>query len=88
MTVTLLPARTSQAGPVVSLSSLRTAQRAAAFLRGCLHDPAWLRGVAVEVVDDGARVLVVLAWETPLIRRCLPHSIDHVPVHITVEEAE
>ena len=68
MTVTLLPARTSQAGPVVSLSSLRTAQRAAAFLRGCLHDPAWLRGVAVEVsTGSPSRFLQMVKVAAPVI---------------------
>ncbi len=88
MKATLLPPKTAQAGPVVSLRALGAARRAATFLRGCLHDPAWLRGVGIEVVGDEVRVLVVLAWETPLIRRCLPRSVDLVPVRITVEEAE
>lgn len=85
MTATLLPARTSGAAQVVSLSSMRAARRAAVFLRGCLHEPAWLRGVTVEVVGDEARVLVVLAWDAVLIRRCLPTAVNHVPVHVAVE---
>ncbi len=70
---------------VVHLGQYREAVRAARFLRGCLHDPAWLRNVLVEVGDQGeARVVVALVWETPLIRRCLPTSVNGLPVVLRV----
>ena len=80
------PSRTAQAGRFVSLSSVRAAHRAAVFL--CRPPPGapWLRGVTVEVVGEENRILIVLAWEPPRIRACLPTSVDRVPVHIIVEE--
>ncbi len=70
---------------VVSLADYRNARQAAAFLRGTLHEPGWLRDVVVEVADDGgARIVILLAWHTELLARCLPTSVNHVPVLLRV----
>lgn len=75
----------AQEATVVRLGQYREAVRAAHFLRGCLHDPAWLRNVLVEVGEQGdAQVVVALVWETPLIRRCLPTSVNGLPVVLRV----
>lgn len=72
---------TATATPVISLATYREAVRAATFLRGCLHDPAWLKEVVPELGGDGeARVVVVLLWQTTLIRRCLPTSVNGINV--------
>jgi hypothetical protein len=69
------------AGRVVRLDAYREAVNAARFLFGCLHEPKWLRKVSVELGDDQEpHVLVVLNWETPLIRRCLPTAVNGVNV--------
>src|SRR5690242_11084867 len=61
----MMTARTDRAVPVVSLAAYREAVRAATFLRGCLHEPAWLKEVVVELADGGEpRVAVVLLWHT------------------------
>jgi hypothetical protein len=66
---------------LVRLDAYREAVEAALFLRGCLHDPAWLKEVTVELAPDGgARVAVVLLWETTLIRRCLPSRVNGIEV--------
>lgn len=71
---------------VISMTRFREAVRAATFLRGCYHDPAWLKTVTVQVgVDGDVRVLVTLLWTTPLIVRCVSHTVDNVPVVIAVE---
>ena len=68
---------------VVRLAAYRDAQRAAQFLRGCLHDPAWLDSIVVEVTDDGAaRVAVLLNFSTALISRANPTAIDHIEVAV------
>jgi len=68
---------------VVSLATYRDAVRAATFLRGCLHEPAWLKEVVAELTDDGEpRVAVVLHWQTVLICRCLPTRVNGVGVYI------
>jgi hypothetical protein len=74
-------AREQNLARVVRLDAYREAVNAARFLLGCLHEPKWLQKVTVELGDDEEpQVLVVLNWETPLIRRCLPSAIDKVPV--------
>ncbi len=76
-------ARTSRrgAGSVVSLSAYKEALHAAAFLRGTFHEPLWLKDIIVEVADDGTvRIVVLLAWQTPLLSRCIPTAVDKVPV--------
>jgi hypothetical protein len=45
------------------------------------NDPAWLNAVTVELANDGeAHILVVLNWETPLIRRWLPTAVNGIGV--------
>jgi hypothetical protein len=79
-------ARRRERGLLVGLDAYREAINAARFLRGCLHDPAWLKEVTVRIGEHGdVRVLVVLAWTTPLIERCLPQSVNKVPVTIAVQ---
>jgi hypothetical protein len=68
------------AARVVRLDDYREAVNAARFLLGCLHEPKWLRTVTVEVGNQEPHVLVVLNWETPLIRRCLPTAVNGVRV--------
>jgi hypothetical protein len=66
---------------VVKLDSYREAANAARFLLGCLHEPKWLRKVGVELgADLEPQVVVVLNWATPLIRRCLPTTVNGVNV--------
>jgi hypothetical protein len=78
---------TSNATAVISLAAYREAVRAAVFLRGCLHDPAWLKDVVPELGANGeARVTVVLFWHTTLIRRCLPTRVNGVEVNVKVVE--
>ncbi len=74
---------------IVRLDAYREAVNAARFLLGCLHEPKWLKKVSVELGDDEEpRVVVVLNWETPLIRRCLPTAVNGVRVSVRREVAE
>jgi len=64
------------------------AYRAARFLRGCLHDPAWLETIGIDLDDEGdARVLVRVLSDHPMIRRCLPTKISGYPVRVVVATA-
>jgi hypothetical protein len=66
---------------VVSLDAYREALNAARFLLGCLHEPKWLKKVSVELgAGQVPQVVVLLNWETPLIRRCLPTAVNGVNV--------
>lgn len=78
---------TERDGLLVSLGAYRAARDAALFFRGVLHDPPWLADVKAEVLADGsARVVVILNWLTPLIERCLPTAVNHIPVGRYVKE--
>jgi hypothetical protein len=74
---------------VVRLDAYREAVDAARFLLGCLHEPKWLRKVTVELgAGQEPQVLVLLNWETPLIRRCLPTAVNGVAVTVRREVGE
>lgn len=45
-----------------------------------MHEPAWLAEVVVEQVEGMVQVVVLLNFDDPLIRRCLPNSIDGIKV--------
>ena len=78
-----MTARSDRSASVVSLAAYREAVRAATFLRGCLHEPAWLKEVVAELAEDGEpRVAVVLHWQTALVARCLPRRVNGVQVLI------
>jgi hypothetical protein len=63
---------------------MRRARLAATFLRGLMHEPAWLREVAVEVVDGTPVVLVLLKFDDALARRCVPSKIEGISVSVRV----
>jgi hypothetical protein len=68
-------------GHVISLAAFRAARIGADFMLGTFHDPPWMAGVVVEGDGYGGAVLVVLLrWETEMIRRCLPTKVNGVPV--------
>lgn len=67
------------------MDAYRHAVRAAAFLRGCLHGP-WLKEVRAQALEDGdAQVLVVILREDVMVRRCVPTSVDSIPVAVVVD---
>jgi hypothetical protein len=66
---------------VVHLDSYRAARRAREFMLGIFHDPPWLADLVVESDGNGgARLVVLLNWETVMILRCLPTSVSGVPM--------
>ena len=68
---------------VVRLSDYRNALRAATFLRGVFHEPAWLKEVKAEMGKDGVPVVaVVLHYRSVLIARCIPTAVDAVRVEL------
>lgn len=70
---------------VISLDEYRRAVKAARFLREDFYHPVRLKEVRAEVMPNGgARLLVVLWWETVMIRRFVPTRVCHVPVRIAV----
>lgn len=73
---------------VVSLDAYRSAVRAAAFMLGCMHDPPWLKVVKPKTLPNGGtQLLVVILYEDVMIRRCIPTSVDKIPVSVVVEGA-
>jgi hypothetical protein len=71
---------------VVDLSEYRGAVQAAQVLRGMLHEPPWLLGVsAVVAADVGLEIVVTILREHEMLRRCLPSSVNDVPVRVVVK---
>jgi hypothetical protein len=70
---------------VVDLSEYRDARKAAQALRGMLHEPTWLLGVSVVVAAEvGLEIIVDILREDEMLRRCLPSSVNEVPVRVVV----
>lgn len=76
--------------PVLPLAGYRAAR----FLEGCLHAPAWLESINVEVDENGDAYLAVrVLSDHPMIPRCLPTKISvspdltGIPVRVMVVDA-
>jgi hypothetical protein len=72
-------------GGVVDVAEWRAAVRCAAALEGLLHAPPWLVDVRVAAAEEvGLELVVTLLWESEDARRCLPRSVDDLPVRVVV----
>ena len=68
---------------MVALAEYHAARRAADVLRGLLHEPTWLLDVKVIVAEEvGFEIIVSIVREDEMIRRCLPRSMNDVPVRV------
>ncbi len=74
---------------VVDLAELRAAQKAAEFLRSTIGSAPLFLGVRVVVAPEvGFELEVKLAREDRPLRRCLPCSVNDVPVRVVVRNPE
>jgi hypothetical protein len=72
----------------VDLAEYCAALRAADAIRGLLHEPPWLLGVSLVVAKDvGFEIVVTIIREDEMARRCLPRSVNEVPVRIVARNA-
>lgn len=73
---------------VVDLEEWREARRAAAFLASLYYAPPWLAGIGVGLAPDvGCELRVTISIDTPLIRRCVPTTVNDIPVRVVVGKA-
>jgi len=80
---------TFQTAPVTHLVRWARARRAAAALRGLLHEPDWLIDVQVRLLASGdPEVVVAVTSMATHIVRCLPSSVDNVLVRILPANCE
>ena len=73
----------TRATAAVDLDAYRKARRAVTFILGVVvrGDPPWLASVRAEVdPEGGARVVVRVLSDDPMIPRCLPSRVDDIPV--------
>jgi hypothetical protein len=78
-----MPRNATRTAEVIGFETYKLARRAAAALRGLLHEPDWLIDVRVVVLASGESELVVeVAAMRKHILMCLPRSVDDIPVRV------